>query len=81
MIREIISKIPNLDYNNKNLVEQKKSINIENERYNQLLQELIPLGRFTELNFLTLLVGTVIFGALIAWLARQEKIKNWLSTD
>ena len=41
MIREIISRIPNLDYNNKNLVEQKKSINIENERYNQLLQELI----------------------------------------
>ena len=41
MIREIISKIPNLDYNNINLVEQKKSINIENERYNQLLQELI----------------------------------------
>ena len=41
MIREIISKIPNLDYNNKNLVEQKKSINIENEKYNQLLQELI----------------------------------------
>ena len=41
MIREIISRIPNLDYNNKNLVEQKKSINIENERYNQLLHELI----------------------------------------
>jgi len=41
MIREIISKIPNLDYNNKNLAEQKKSINIENERYNKLLQELI----------------------------------------
>jgi len=41
MIREIISRIPNLDYNNKNLVEQKKSINIENEKYNQLLQELI----------------------------------------
>jgi len=41
MIREIISRVPNLDYNNKNLVEQKKSINIENERYNQLLQELI----------------------------------------
>ncbi|MED5255424.1 MAG: hypothetical protein VX592_04850 [Chloroflexota bacterium] len=41
MIREIISRIPNLDYNNKILVEQKKSINIENERYNQLLQELI----------------------------------------
>ena len=41
MIREIISRIPNLDYNNKYLVEQKKSINIENEMYNQLLQELI----------------------------------------
>lgn len=41
MIREIISRIPNLDYYNKNLVEQKKSINIENEKYNQLLQELI----------------------------------------
>ena len=41
MIREIISRIPNLDYNNKYLVEQKKSINIENEKYNQLLQELI----------------------------------------
>ena len=41
MIRENISRFPNLDYNNKNLVEQKKSINIENERYNQLLQELI----------------------------------------
>ncbi len=41
MIREIISKIPNLDYNDKNLIEQKRSINIENERYNQLLQELI----------------------------------------
>ena len=41
MIREIISRIPNLDYNNKNLVVQKKSINIEIEKYNQLLQELI----------------------------------------
>ena len=41
MIKEIISRIPNLDYNNKNLVEQKKSINNENDRYNQLLQELI----------------------------------------
>ena len=41
MIREIISRIPNLDNNNKNLLEQKKSINIENEKYNQLLQELI----------------------------------------
>ncbi len=41
MMREIISKIPNLDYNNKYMVEQRKSINIENEKYNRLLQELI----------------------------------------
>tara|TARA_B100000214_G_scaffold222592_1_gene161900 strand:- start:5020 stop:5211 length:192 start_codon:yes stop_codon:yes gene_type:complete len=42
---------------------------------------LVALGRFTELNFLTLLLGTVLFGGLIAWLARQEKIKKWISTD
>ncbi len=42
---------------------------------------LVALGRFTELSFLTLLLGTVLFGALIAWLARQEKIKKWISTD
>tara|TARA_B100000427_G_scaffold329367_1_gene345260 strand:+ start:2467 stop:2658 length:192 start_codon:yes stop_codon:yes gene_type:complete len=42
---------------------------------------LVALGRFTELNFLTLLLGTVLFGVLIAWLARQEKIKKWISTD
>ena len=41
MMREIISKIPNLDYNIKYMVEQRKSINIENEKYNRLLQELI----------------------------------------
>lgn len=41
MMREIISKIPNLDYNKKYMVEQRKSINIENEKYNRLLQELI----------------------------------------
>ena len=40
-MREIISKIPNLDYNKKYMVEQRKSINIENEKYNRLLQELI----------------------------------------
>ena len=42
---------------------------------------LVALGRFTELNFLSLLIGTVVFGLIIAWLARQEKVKNWLSTD
>jgi len=42
---------------------------------------LVALGRFTELNFLSLLIGTVIFGVIIAWLARLEKIKNWLNTD
>ena len=42
---------------------------------------LVALGRFTELNFLTLLLGTVLYSALIAWLERQEKIKKWISTD
>ncbi|MBL06946.1 MAG: hypothetical protein CL773_03695 [Chloroflexi bacterium] len=42
---------------------------------------LVALERFTELNFLSLLIGTVVFGLIIAWLARQEKVKNWLSTD
>ena len=42
---------------------------------------LVALGRFTELNFLSLLIGTVVFGLIIAWLARQEKVKDWLSTD
>ena len=42
---------------------------------------LVALERFTELNFLSLLIGTVVFGLIIAWLARQEKVKDWLSTD
>tara|TARA_B100000674_G_C37764194_1_gene879424 strand:- start:38 stop:229 length:192 start_codon:yes stop_codon:yes gene_type:complete len=42
---------------------------------------LVALERFTELNFLSLLIGTVVFGLIIAWLARQEKVKNWLNTD
>ncbi len=42
---------------------------------------LVGLGRYTEINFFTLLVGTIIFGALLAWLARMPKIKKWLGTD
>tara|TARA_Y100001970_G_scaffold31526_1_gene39247 strand:- start:6197 stop:6325 length:129 start_codon:yes stop_codon:yes gene_type:complete len=41
MIKEIISRIPNLDYNTKKLIDKQKSINSENEIYNKLLQELI----------------------------------------
>ena len=42
---------------------------------------LIGLGRYTEINFFILLIGTVLFGALIAWLARLPRIKQWLGTD
>jgi len=42
---------------------------------------LVGLGRYTEINFFMLLIGTVCFGALLAWLARMPKIKKWLGTD
>ena len=42
---------------------------------------LVALGRYTEINFFMLLIGTVCFGALLAWLARMPKIKKWLGTD
>ena len=42
---------------------------------------LVGLGRYTEINFFMLLIGTVCFGALLAWLARIKKIKEWLGTD
>jgi len=42
---------------------------------------LVGLGRYTEINFFILLIGTVLFGALIAWLARLPRIKQWLGTD
>ena len=42
---------------------------------------LVGLGRYTEINFFILLIGTVGFGAILAWLARLKKIKEWLGTD
>ena len=42
---------------------------------------LVGLGRYTEVNFFVLLMGTIIFGALIAWMARMPKVKQWLGTD
>ena len=42
---------------------------------------LVALGRYTEVNFFVLLLGTIIFGALIAWIARMPKVKQWLGTD
>ena len=42
---------------------------------------LVGLGRYTEVNFFILLLGTIIFGALIAWIARISKVKQWLGTD
>ena len=42
---------------------------------------LVGLGRYTEVNFLILLMGTIVFSALIAWIARMPKVKKWLGTD
>jgi len=42
---------------------------------------LVGLGRYTEVNFLILLIGTIVFSALIAWIARMPKVKQWLGTD
>jgi len=42
---------------------------------------LVGLGRYTEVNFLVLLIGTITFGAVLAWLTRMPRIKKWLGTD
>jgi len=42
---------------------------------------LVALGRYTEINYLMLLTGTVLFGVLLAWIARMPKVKKWLGTD
>ena len=39
-MKEYITKTPNLDYSSINIEKSINSINIENEKYNQLLQEL-----------------------------------------
>ena len=42
---------------------------------------LVALGRYTEINYLMLLIGTVLFGIILAWIARMSKVKKWLGTD
>ena len=42
---------------------------------------LVALGRYTEINYLILLIGTVLFGIILAWIARMPKVKQWLGTD
>ena len=42
---------------------------------------LVGLGRYTEINFFMLLIGTVLFGIILAWIARMSKVKKWLGTD
>lgn len=42
---------------------------------------LVGLGRYTEINFFILLIGTIIFGVVLAALARIPRIKQWLGTD
>ena len=42
---------------------------------------LVALGRYTEINYLMLLIGTVLFGLVLAWIARMPKVKQWLGTD
>ena len=39
---------------------------------------LIALGRYTEIHYSVLLVATILFGILIAAIARQEHVKRWL---
>ena len=42
---------------------------------------LVGLGRYTEVNFFVLMLGTISFGLVLAWLARIKKVKQWLGTD
>jgi len=39
---------------------------------------LIALGRYTEIHYSMLLVGTVLFGILVASIAREKHVKQWL---
>ena len=41
---------------------------------------LIALGRYTEIHYSMLLVGTILFGVLIATIARERHVKGWLGT-
>lgn len=39
---------------------------------------LVALGRYTEVSFFILLIGTIIFGVVLAFIARHRLIKQWL---
>ena len=39
---------------------------------------LVALGRYTELNYFVILIGTIIFGVLLAAIARQPHVRKWL---
>ena len=39
---------------------------------------LVALGRYTDINYFMLLLGTIMFGLLIAGIARHPKVKSWL---
>ncbi len=42
---------------------------------------LIGLGRYTEVNFFILLLGTLLLSAIIAGIARIQRVKEWLGKD
>jgi len=42
---------------------------------------LVGLGRYTEINFFIVLIGTVIFGLVIAGISRIPVVKVWLGKD
>ena len=42
---------------------------------------LVGLGRFTEINFFIVLIGTVIFGLVMAGISRIPVVKVWLGKD
>jgi len=42
---------------------------------------LVGLGRYTEINFFIVLIGTVIFGLVIAGISRIPVVKSWLGKD
>ena len=42
---------------------------------------LVGLGRFTEINFFIVLIGTVIFGLVMAGISRIPAVKVWLGKE
>ncbi len=42
---------------------------------------LVGLGRYTEINFFIVLIGTIIFGLVMAGISRIPVVKIWLGKD